>query len=109
MEPGPLEFELSLDSKPLLTKYQRVSQRGRAQFASMTVRAGVEGGGRRQAAPAFTVASAIESQPLRLEGVPQWRIAAGNLAAGATAGCSVEAGAHVLAKVLLSGHLLAML
>jgi hypothetical protein len=42
--------------------------------------------------PAFVVASAAESKPLNLEGVPQWRITAGNLAAGATAGCAVEAG-----------------
>jgi len=40
----------------------------------------------------FTIASAAEaSSAAVLDGVPAWRIAAGNLAAGATAGCSVEA------------------
>lgn len=39
----------------------------------------------------FTIASA--GSEVRLpEGVPAWRVAVGNLAAGATAGCAVEAG-----------------
>ena len=49
---------------------------------------------RRAAQPAFVVASAVEGgAPARLAGVPQWRYTAGDLAAGATAGCAVEAGA----------------
>ncbi len=41
-------------------------------------------------APTFTIASARESPPAPSD-VPNWRLAAANLAAGATAGCSVEA------------------
>ena len=40
--------------------------------------------------PIFTIASAKETVAPPTD-VPRWRIAAGNLAAGATAGCSVEA------------------
>lgn len=40
--------------------------------------------------PIFTIASARESTPTSTT-APQWRIAVGNLAAGATAGCAVEA------------------
>lgn len=33
------------------------------------------------------------------KGVPAWRVLAGNLAAGALAGCTVEAGKHRLHRV----------
>lgn len=65
-----------------------------APFASVSLQGA--GSGSMPAAknvPAFMVASAAESAPRNLEGVPQWRITAGDLAAGATAGCAVEAGA----------------
>lgn len=56
---------------------------------------GVESPSHKRSKPAkeiFTIASAAESSSASgLDGVPAWRIAAGNLAAGATAGCSVEA------------------
>ena len=48
--------------------------------------------------PHFTMASADESKVktavdvAKVAGVPAWRIVAGNVAAGATAGCAVEAG-----------------
>ena len=41
-------------------------------------------------APIFTIASARESVPPPFD-APKWRIAVGNMAAGATAGCAVEA------------------
>lgn len=48
-----------------------------------------------RAMPVFLVASAAETGPAAAApGQPQWRIAVGNLLAGATAGCAVEAGAH---------------
>lgn len=44
----------------------------------------------------FTLASADESKTAvgtaKLAGVPAWRVVLGNVAAGATAGCAVEAG-----------------
>jgi len=46
-------------------------------------------GGRK--APQFTVASASSSIDIP-SGAPAWRVMVGNLAAGATAGCAVEAG-----------------
>jgi solute carrier family 25 S-adenosylmethionine transporter 26 len=42
-------------------------------------------------APLFTVASVAERRGGAAAGPPRWRLAAGNLAAGATAGCAVEA------------------
>jgi solute carrier family 25 S-adenosylmethionine transporter 26 len=44
--------------------------------------------------PLFMVASAAESKPSSSSSsnVPNWRLVAANLAAGATAGCAVEAG-----------------
>ena len=45
-----------------------------------------------QQQPIYAIAAASASSPLPAPiDAPQWRIAAGNLAAGATAGCSVEA------------------
>lgn len=97
-----LEFELVDSSRALLFNERRGTklsaaagggQRRRpstAPFASVAMQAAP---GARQHVPAFVVASAAEGPKLNLEGVPQWRIAAGNLAAGATAGCAVEAGA----------------
>mmetsp|Transcript_12638 Transcript_12638/g.27327 ORF Transcript_12638/g.27327 Transcript_12638/m.27327 type:complete len:392 (-) Transcript_12638:604-1779(-) len=42
--------------------------------------------------PLFMLASAAESKPQQdLSGVPTWRVVVGNLLAGATAGCAVEA------------------
>lgn len=48
--------------------------------------------------PQFVIASASESLPAPV-GVPAWRIVAGNLAAGAVAGCAVEAGAALLTRI----------
>lgn len=45
----------------------------------------------KKATPAFVIASANETSSASTEGFPKWRIALGNLAAGATAGCTVEA------------------
>jgi solute carrier family 25 S-adenosylmethionine transporter 26 len=45
--------------------------------------------------PLFLLASATEVSPAARSGgssTPNWRVVAGNLAAGATAGCAVEAG-----------------
>lgn len=97
-----LEFELSEGSAPLVVagrSSRRRSAGGSARprrsaaapFASVTMQTG-SGSQGAQAVPAFVVASAVESPKMNLEGVPQWRITAGNLAAGATAGCAVEAG-----------------
>lgn len=97
-----LEFELSEGSAPLVVAGRSSRRRGAggaarpkrpvvAPFASVTMQSG-SGSHGAQAVPAFVVASAVESPKLNLEGVPQWRITAGNLAAGATAGCAVEAG-----------------
>ncbi|PRW20277.1 S-adenosylmethionine carrier chloroplastic mitochondrial [Chlorella sorokiniana] len=95
------EFELSEGSAPLVVAGRGSRRRGAggsahprrsaaAPFASVTMQSG-SGSHGAQAVSAFVVASAVESPKLNLEGVPQWRITAGNLAAGATAGCSVEA------------------
>lgn len=48
-------------------------------------------------APHFTLASADEHKTsagdvAKKAGVPAWRVVLGNVAAGATAGCAVEAG-----------------
>ena len=101
-----LEFELAEYSRPQLLSERRQSagqarrhRRSAAPFASVSMQsgAGSSSGSSSSTAsrrvPAFVVASAAETKPLNLEGVPQWRITAGNLAAGATAGCAVEAGA----------------
>lgn len=51
-----------------------------------------------QLAPQFTLASADEQKTksaanvAKLTDVPAWRVVLGNVAAGATAGCAVEAG-----------------
>lgn len=91
--PTCLEFEVADDCKPSHLSKCKLSikrRRAAAPFASMTMQHNATPSGSRKG-PAFTIASAVESNPLNLEGVPQWRIAAGNLAAGATAGCAVEA------------------
>jgi hypothetical protein len=63
--------------------------------------------GRSAAMPLFQLASATEVAPAaRSSGSsgPNWRVVAGNLAAGATAGCCVEAGESACApKCMLSG------
>ena len=106
-------FELDDSAKPLLRAAQRRAKARagpRALFASMSSAGAMQQQQQQQrqrqqqqqpGAPdpgrvqqAFMVASAAEGAAPRLEGVPQWRIAAGNLAAGATAGCSVEACEH---------------
>ena len=84
-----LEFEFVQQPGPSLLSRKRKHRRAAAPFASVTMQQSPPSKGK---APAFTIASAVESRPGNLEGVPQWRITAGNLAAGATAGCSVEAG-----------------
>jgi hypothetical protein len=93
-----VEFEIVEHSVPALLG-QRIprplTRRPRPAFASVSMQSGAGAtspSGSSRHVPAFTVASAVESKPLNLEGVPQWRITAGNLAAGATAGCAVEAG-----------------
>jgi hypothetical protein len=86
----PLEFELAEDPKPSLLSKRKAARRA-APFASVTMTHSAASSDSNKV-PAFTIASAVESKPVSLEGVPQWRIAAGNLAAGATAGCAVEAG-----------------
>lgn len=96
-----LQFELCDSSAPLVVASSsrrrgaggsaRPRRSAAAPFASVTMQSG-SGSNGAQAVPAFVVASAVESPKLNLEGVPQWRITAGNLAAGATAGCAVEAG-----------------
>ncbi|KAF8060543.1 SAMC1 [Scenedesmus sp. PABB004] len=64
-------------------------------FASMTsARQGDGGGGAgaTRAMPLFMVASAAEAKPsAAASSAPSWRLVAANLAAGATAGCAVEA------------------
>lgn len=52
------------------------------------------GAGQTRAMPMFIVASAAEAKPSAAanSSVPQWQRVAANLAAGAAAGCSVEAG-----------------
>ncbi len=55
--------------------------------------------GRRQHTESFMIASANESTPA-VAGVPAWRIALGNIAAGATAGATVEAGEATLSTLL---------
>lgn len=92
-----LSFELE---DPRSSKKQLLSSRPRARraqppFASISASAAHA----RPAGPAFTVASAAESPSPRFDGVPQWRVMAGNLAAGATAGCSVEAALYPLDTV----------
>ena len=96
-----LQFELSEGSAPLrvASRGSRLRGGGRhrrspapAPFASVAMQSGGGSGAQgAQAVPAGVVASAVECPKLNLEGVPQWRITAGNLAAGATAGCAVEA------------------
>lgn len=49
--------------------------------------------GAARAMPAFLIASAAETAPRSSSSAPSWRHIAANLAAGATAGCAVEAGA----------------
>ncbi len=96
-----LEFELAEETRPALLseRRRRPAARSRraaaaAPFASISMASTSDSGAAPHKVPAFVVASAVESKPLALEGVPQWRITAGNLAAGATAGCAVEAGAR---------------
>jgi solute carrier family 25 S-adenosylmethionine transporter 26 len=85
------EWEAAPSGKPtLLAKRHLVSTRSRAPFASVSLAA--------PRAPAFTIASATESAPPPA-GVPRWRVAAGNLAAGAIAGCSVEAALYPIDTV----------
>ena len=89
-------FELGDSGRPLIINQEPKAvgsrqRRSRPPFASVSMQHSSPQP--RRAQPAFMVASATESAALDLEGVPQWRIAAGNLAAGATAGCAVEAGA----------------
>ncbi|KAL4451237.1 hypothetical protein ABPG77_009309 [Micractinium sp. CCAP 211/92] len=93
-----LEFELAEETRPALLseRRRRPAARSRraaaaAPFASISMASTSDSGAIPHKVPAFVVASAVESKPLALEGVPQWRITAGNLAAGATAGCAVEA------------------
>lgn len=102
---GELEFELcERHAAPLLvaggsssSSRRRAGKQHRRQqvlpFASVTMQSGSGPLAGAKRAPAFMVASAAEGPQLDLTGVPQWRITAGNLAAGATAGCAVEAGA----------------
>ena len=84
-----LEFEFVEQPRPSLLLRNKNQRRAAVTFASVTMQQAPPSRGK---APAFTIASALEARPASLEGVPQWRITAGNLAAGATAGCSVEAG-----------------
>lgn len=93
-----LDFELVDAALPALLSERRRRRSSAASaaatlpFASVSMPAAPSSSsGVKQHVPAFTVASGAASKPLNLEGVPQWRITAGNLAAGATAGCSVEA------------------
>ena len=102
-ELGELEFELVQHGSGRLVLGE-LAQPGarrhrRAPFASVSMQSGAGTASSSSGAaaagkhvPAFVLASAVESTAVRLEGVPQWRITAGNLAAGATAGCAVEAG-----------------
>ncbi|PSC68296.1 putative S-adenosylmethionine carrier chloroplastic isoform X1 [Micractinium conductrix] len=97
-----LEFELvGEQERPALLKERRRRRRpaaaaARPPFASVAMQPSAV----RQHVPAFVVASAVETKPrLSLEGVPQWRITAGNLAAGATAGCAVEAALYPIDTV----------
>ena len=61
-----------------------------------------------QQAPQFVLASADEHKTksavdvARVTGVPAWRIVLGNVAAGATAGCAVEAGTTRIAPCRVS-------
>lgn len=96
-----LDFELEEEIRPALLseRRRRPAARSRraaaaAPFASVSMATTSDSGAAPHKVPAFVVASAVESKPLALEGVPQWRITTGNLAAGATAGCAVEAGGH---------------
>ncbi|KAL6766704.1 hypothetical protein ACKKBG_A37030 [Auxenochlorella protothecoides x Auxenochlorella symbiontica] len=100
----PHAFELVDVSRPLL---RRVAPRSRGKagrvqpFASASMASGAgEGAGRRRhplPPPVFTIASSLESPaPSLPPGVPQWRVSLGLLAAGATAGCAVEAALYPL-------------
>lgn len=85
---APLEFEV-IESphhrkRTLLSSTRKASNR--TPFASITMGANPAPA----KAPIFTIAAAREAPAAPFD-APQWRIAAGNLAAGATAGCSVEA------------------
>ena len=88
-----LEFELSdgpsksknQKSKRTLLKSGSHLRSSRPLFASVSMAVPAHAKG-----PIFTIASAKETVAPPTD-VPRWRIAAGNLAAGATAGCSVEA------------------
>lgn len=102
---GGLEFELCEGSAaPAPAVGPNVARRRRqrggaaakpAPFASVSMQGASSGAApAAKHVPAFMVASAAESAPRDLTGVPQWRITAGDLAAGATAGCAVEAGAR---------------
>uniref|UniRef100_A0A7S0X188 Mitochondrial carrier protein n=1 Tax=Chlamydomonas leiostraca TaxID=1034604 RepID=A0A7S0X188_9CHLO len=63
-----------------------------AAFASLTASGSQSGSGNAGAkVPLFMLASAAESKKQVATDAPAWRVAAGNLAAGAVAGCSVEA------------------
>lgn len=99
-----LEFELAEETCPALLSERRRRPAARARraasaapFASVSMATASDSSVAPHKVPAFVVASAVESKPLALEGVPQWRITVGNLAAGATAGCAVEAGARRVA------------
>lgn len=87
-----LAFELDAAPHPRKRLFLR-SGTQRPAFASITLNTALPP---KSKAPMFTIAAAKETTALKSKfladgGVPQWRIAAGNLAAGATAGCAVEA------------------
>lgn len=62
------------------------------------------GAGQTRAMPLFMVASAAEAKPSAAvnSSVPQWQRVAANLAAGAAAGCSVEAGGRHTASTTIT-------
>jgi len=88
-ESGFLEFEVI--EKPHHRKRNLLSSaRGgdkRTLFASVSMSSTHSS----RKAPMFIIAAAREAPAAATADVPQWRLAAGNLAAGATAGCAVEA------------------
>jgi solute carrier family 25 (mitochondrial S-adenosylmethionine transporter), member 26 len=93
-----LEFTLTEEKSSLIKSRKRrlLSTPTRtahrtAPFASIGM-ASAPNAKQSKSSPVFIIASASEKSALpATTGAPRWRVAAGNLAAGATAGCAVEA------------------
>lgn len=86
--PSSAIFQLTCEDKPLLRRRRRLHKR--QLFASATMMA-ASVSEKPPAMPIYTIAASTAAPTVTTTGVPKWRVTAGNLAAGAVAGASVEA------------------